>query len=178
MQRGVRLAALSAILLAAGAPAALAATVHSDIALTTATGPGAPVGSISVADAPGGARITVQLSGLPAGQHGFHIHQNPSCAPGPINGVVGPAGGAGGHLDPDKTGMHMGPMGKGHLGDLPFLTVAPDGTDNETLVAPRLTDVSVLNGRSLVIHAGGDNYADQPKPLGGGGARIACGVIQ
>jgi hypothetical protein len=28
-----------------------------------------------------------------------------------------------------------------------------------------------------MIHEGGDNYADAPKPLGGGGARIACGVI-
>jgi Cu-Zn family superoxide dismutase len=27
------------------------------------------------------------------------------------------------------------------------------------------------------IHAGGDNYSDQPKPLGGGGARIACGTL-
>jgi len=24
---------------------------------------------------------------------------------------------------------------------------------------------------------GGDNMSDQPKPLGGGGARYACGVI-
>jgi Cu-Zn family superoxide dismutase len=29
-----------------------------------------------------------------------------------------------------------------------------------------------------MIHAGGDNYADKPAPLGGGGERIACGVIQ
>ena len=29
-----------------------------------------------------------------------------------------------------------------------------------------------------MIHAGGDNYSDQPKPNGGGGARIACGVIE
>jgi Cu-Zn family superoxide dismutase len=56
--------------------------------------------------------------------------------------------------------------------------VAADGTDSETLVAPRITDVNVLKGHSLMIHAGGDNYSDQPKPLGGGGARIACGVIQ
>jgi superoxide dismutase, Cu-Zn family len=28
-----------------------------------------------------------------------------------------------------------------------------------------------------MIHAGGDNYADAPKPLGGGGARVACGVV-
>jgi Cu/Zn superoxide dismutase len=26
-------------------------------------------------------------------------------------------------------------------------------------------------------HPNGDNYSDTPKPLGGGGARIACGVI-
>jgi Cu-Zn family superoxide dismutase len=35
-----------------------------------------------------------------------------------------------------------------------------------------------VKGKALMIHAGGDNYADQPKPLGGGGDRIACGVIQ
>ena len=28
-----------------------------------------------------------------------------------------------------------------------------------------------------MIHAGGDNYSDEPQPLGGGGGRIACGVI-
>ena len=30
---------------------------------------------------------------------------------------------------------------------------------------------------ALMIHVGGDNMSDQPKPLGGGGARYACGVI-
>jgi Cu-Zn family superoxide dismutase len=29
-----------------------------------------------------------------------------------------------------------------------------------------------------MVHAGGDNYADQPAPLGGGGARVACGTIR
>jgi superoxide dismutase, Cu-Zn family len=29
-----------------------------------------------------------------------------------------------------------------------------------------------------MIHSGGDNYSDAPAPLGGGGARIACGVIK
>ncbi len=28
-----------------------------------------------------------------------------------------------------------------------------------------------------MIHAGGDNCADLPEKVGGGGARIACGVI-
>jgi Cu-Zn family superoxide dismutase len=28
-----------------------------------------------------------------------------------------------------------------------------------------------------MIHAGGDNHADHPEKLGGGGARIGCGVV-
>jgi Cu-Zn family superoxide dismutase len=83
---------------------------------------------------------------------------------------------AGGHLDPAKTGKHLGPEGKGHLGDLPVLTVASDGTARQAVVAPRLK-MADLHNRALMIHAGGDNYADEPEPLGGGGARIACGVV-
>ena len=45
------------------------------------------------------------------------------------------------------------------------------------VLAPRLK-MADLKGRALMIHAGGDNYADQPAPLGGGGVRWACGVIQ
>jgi Cu/Zn superoxide dismutase len=47
----------------------------------------------------------------------------------------------------------------------------------ESVVAPHLT-VADVKGRSIVIHAGGDNYSDQPAPLGGGGARIARGVAK
>ena len=28
-----------------------------------------------------------------------------------------------------------------------------------------------------MVHAGGDNNSDQPEKLGGGGARVACGLI-
>jgi Cu-Zn family superoxide dismutase len=27
-----------------------------------------------------------------------------------------------------------------------------------------------------MVHVGGDNFSDQPEPLGGGGARIGCGI--
>jgi Cu-Zn family superoxide dismutase len=37
--------------------------------------------------------------------------------------------------------------------------------------------VEQIRGRSIMIHAGGDDYSDAPAPLGGGGARIACGAI-
>jgi len=38
--------------------------------------------------------------------------------------------------------------------------------------------MSDLKGGSLMIHVGADNHADHPVPLGGGGARMACGVIK
>ena len=44
------------------------------------------------------------------------------------------------------------------------------------VLAPRLK-VSMLQGHALVVHEGGDNYSDLPLPLGGGGARFACGVV-
>jgi len=35
-----------------------------------------------------------------------------------------------------------------------------------------------LKDRALMVHVGGDNHADHPAPLGGGGVRMMCGVIQ
>ncbi len=81
---------------------------------------------------------------------------------------------AGGHLDPAKTGKHDTPWGDGHLGDLPPLYVAADGTATQPVLGPRLKAADVA-ARSLM---GGDNHADHPAPLGGGGARVACGVVK
>ena len=86
-----------------------------------------------------------------------------------------PAQAAGGHLDPAKTGRHEGPYGNGHLGDLPAIYVDADGKAGYPILAPRLKVVD-LQGRSLMVHAGGDNHSDHPAALGGGGMRIACGV--
>ena len=83
--------------------------------------------------------------------------------------------GAGGHYDPAKTGKHLGPYGEGHLGDLPPLYVDAQGKSTLPVLAPRLK-IADIKGRSLMVHAGGDNFSDQPEPLGGGGARIGCGI--
>jgi superoxide dismutase, Cu-Zn family len=68
-----------------------------------------------------------------------------------------------GHYDPANTGKHLGPLGEGHKGDLPALTVDPDGSATKDLIAPRLK-ASDVKGHSIVIHVGGDNYTDQPEP--------------
>jgi Cu-Zn family superoxide dismutase len=123
-----------------------------------------------------GVVLTPDLSELPAGLHGFHVHENPSCDPGDKDGVKVAGLAAGSHYDPLQTKQH-GPWGEGHLGDLPALYVDKTGKATQALLAPRLK-MSDLSGRALVIHENGDNYSDQPAPLGGGGARIACGVIK
>jgi Cu-Zn family superoxide dismutase len=151
-----------------------AAGLQAAIALTTPDAPS--VGTITITQSGGGAVFAYDLHGLPAGPHGFHIHANGSCAPSEKDGKPVPAGAAGGHLDPAMTGVHAGPQGAGHLGDLPVITVAADGTARGRVVAPRIMTLDDLRGHALMIHAGGDNYADQPAPLGGGGARLACGV--
>jgi Cu-Zn family superoxide dismutase len=169
------LASIAALALAAGP--ALAATVQTKLQLATPTGPGAEVGTAMLMDEPGGAMVMLNLHGLPPGQHGLHLHQNGSCAVGPgPDGKPVPAGAAGPHFDPAGTGHHRGPMGQGHLGDLPHVEVGADGTARVNLTAPHIKDVTALKGKALMLHAGGDTYSDTP-PLGGGGARLACGVL-
>jgi Cu-Zn family superoxide dismutase len=127
------------------------------------------LGTITFTDTQYGLLITPDLNSLSPGLHGFHIHQNPSCDK---KGMA-----AGGHLDPQNTGKHSGPYSdKGHLGDLPALFVNQDGKAQHPELAPRLK-VSDIKNHSLMIHAGGDNYSDVPA-MGGGGSRIACGVIK
>jgi Cu-Zn family superoxide dismutase len=136
----------------------------------------AAAGSVTVTETRYGLVFTPALSGLPAGVHGFHVHEKPSCAAADKDGKPVAALAAGGHLDPAGSGKHGTPWGDGHLGDLPALVV--DGAGNATMpvLAPRLK-LADLKGRSLMIHAGGDNHADHPAVLGGGGARLVCGVF-
>lgn len=140
-------------------------------------GIGKPIGTIKLSDSETGLMIDPDLSELSPGPHGFHIHEKPNCGTAEKDGkkVAGLA--AGGHYDPYATAKHEGPDGEGHHGDLPALMVNEDGTATRIISAHRLK-VSDIVGRSIMIHEGGDNYSDDPKPLGGGGARIACGVIE
>lgn len=146
----------------------------------SASGVGQAIGTIVAKDTAQGLMLTPQLTGLaPPGPHGFHVHEKPDCGPGMgANNQPAPGMAAGGHYDPQKTGRHHGPHEKaGHLGDLPPLVVNADGAATLPVIAPRLKTRD-LTGRALMIHAGGDNYSDDPAPLGGGGGRIACGIVR
>ncbi|CEA04605.1 copper/Zinc superoxide dismutase [Pseudomonas saudimassiliensis] len=142
-----------------------------------ADGKQASIGTIQISETEHGLLFTPQLSSLEPGQHGFHVHENGSCEPADKDGKPTAAQAAGGHYDPQQTGKHLGPYEDGHLGDLPALHADSDGNANYPVLAPRIKKLDEIKGRALMIHAGGDNHADTPEPLGGGGARTACGVI-
>jgi Cu-Zn family superoxide dismutase len=162
--------------IAAVATPAIGADVTLKFRAVDASGVGKEIGKIRAVDTKGGLRLVPRLSGLKPGAHGFHVHQNPKCGSKGAGGKQGAGVAAGGHFDPAKSASHMGPMGKGHLGDLPSLMVDKDGSAKKSMIAPRLK-VADLWGRAIVIHAAGDNYSDKPKSLGGGGARVACATI-
>ena len=169
---------ITVVLAATVAGLSFAATLDVPVRAATAEGAGDNLGMIHIEETRFGLVFTPHLTGLPPGIHGFHVHEKGSCDPLAMkDGKVMPAGAAGGHFDPEKTGKHLGPYGEGHLGDLPALYVAADGSASYPVLAPRLTRIEQIKGHALMVHAGGDNHSDDPAPLGGGGARFACGVI-
>jgi Cu-Zn family superoxide dismutase len=153
------------------------ASIDIPLNIVTESGIGAPAGHVTVSESKYGLVFTPALAGLPPGLHGFHLHENASCEAREKDGKPVAALAAGGHYDPAATGRHDSPWGVGHLGDLPPMFVDASGRAATPVLAPRLK-LADLTGRSLMVHAGADNHDDHPLPLGGGGARIVCGVIR
>jgi len=139
----------------------------------TADGVGDNTGTITITETADGLVFKPELKGLQAGEHGFHVHQNPSCEPAIKDGERQAAASAGGHLDPADTNQHAGPDGQGHLGDLPMIRVDSNGNQQE-VTAGRMKLKDVKN-RTLVVHQQADDYTTSPS--GSSGSPIACGII-
>lgn len=159
---------------------AQAKVINVPIDLIASDGSKKPIGQVVISETKYGVLFTPQLSHLPSGIHGFHVHENPSCdaIKNEKDGTLQIAQAAGGHLDIKGSKQHLGPYDDlGHVGDLPALYVDEQGNANYPVLAPRIKSLQQITNRALMIHAGGDNHSDKPLPLGGGGARLACGVI-
>jgi Cu-Zn family superoxide dismutase len=133
------------------------------------------VGEALLRETPHGVLVTVDLQGLPPGEHGFHLHEVGQCVP--------PFTSAGGHANP--THKHHGlvvPQGP-HAGDLPNVFVLENGSlradvldRDATLMPGKPNSIVDRDGASLVIHADADDYATDP--AGNSGDRIVCGVVE
>ncbi len=165
------------VLLALGSSAIAAKSLKVTMNAISPDGVGKPIGTITIKETKDGVTLDPKLKGLSPGEHGFHVHEKPSCDPADKEGKKTAGQAAGGHFDPDATKAHKGPGGGGHKGDLPKLIVSEKGEAKDKLMVKGLT-LADFQGRSLMIHEGGDNYSDTPKPLGGGGTRVACGVVK
>ncbi|HVV69693.1 MAG TPA: superoxide dismutase family protein [Gammaproteobacteria bacterium] len=117
-----------------------------------------------------GIKIVADVSGLPQGEHGFHIHEFGDCsAPDAMS--------AGGHFNPLHM-SHAGPEDKlRHEGDLGNLSADASGKAHyeRTDKIIMLSGTDAIIGRSVVVHKDVDDFKSQP--AGNSGARVACGVI-
>ena len=137
------------------------------------------LGVVVISQVAHGLTFTPALFGLAPGEHGFHVHENHSCEPAEDEDAKQAAAlAAGGHYDPQARQQHGSPLNdEGHMGDLPVLVADDSGHASNPVQAARLGMEDVAN-RTLMIHVGGDNHSDTPEPMGGGGARVACGLIK
>ena len=124
--------ALTVALLIGSYSAGYAQDAKVDMHEISSSGVGGPIGTIGLADTPKGLQMSVNVSKLKPGEHGFHVHEKGDCGPGTKDGKPAAGIAAGSHYDPDGTATHLGPDGKGHLGDLPKLVVT-DGSTKTTL---------------------------------------------
>jgi superoxide dismutase, Cu-Zn family len=166
-----RLAIFLALALSACTTYGTAAVDRADVPMRDAAG--RDLGTLTLANTAGGLLLTGTLSALPAGAHGIHVHAVGRCEP--------PFDSAGPHWNPANRQHGTANPGGPHLGDMPNITAAPDGSATVSVTTPggtlRGSDaVMDADGASVVIHARSDDYRTDPS--GNSGARIACGVVR
>jgi len=119
----------------------------------------------------GNVDVQIDLTGVPPGTHGFHIHEKGDCGNNGQN--------AGGHFNP--TGMvHGAPDAVSHhAGDFGNVTADANGEVHTRFtthsVSLKSGETTYPVGKAVVLHEKADDLASQP--AGNAGARIACGVL-
>ena len=154
---------------AASAAAADGSAMRAVAMLRTAAGESAGTATITSTDA--STMVSLSAEGLPPGQHGVHVHMTGRCEPPTFES-------AGGHWNPGGAQHGLeNPQGQ-HAGDMPNLTVGPDGrgTLEYQLEGGTFEGLMDADGSAFVVHASADDQRTDPS--GDSGDRIACGVFE
>ena len=119
-----------------------------------------------------GVEVVADLTGVPPGVHGFHIHEKGDCGNNATN--------AGAHFNPFGS-VHGAPDAVSHhAGDFGNVTADANGEVHTRLTTHSISlksgEVTNPIGKAVVLHEKADDLVSQPS--GNAGARIACGVIE
>ena len=125
-------------------------------------------GTITFTKVEKGTRVQAEITGLPAGKHGFHIHEF-----GDASSPDGKA--AGSHFDPKMAKKHGDPSKADvrHLGDLGNIEAKDSGKATYDEVYPDLP-IGTIIAHGVVVHEKADDFG---QPVGNAGGRLAVGVI-
>jgi Cu-Zn family superoxide dismutase len=130
-------------------------------------------GTVNFVEKDGGVWVTAILSDVPnPGQHGFHVHENGSCAD------EGKA--AGGHYNPGHAQhglLHQDGSEKAHAGDMGNITIDDEGNGSLNVFLPDVHLTGEKNNiiqKAVILHEKVDDFS---QPTGNAGGRIGCGII-
>lgn len=142
-------------------------------AATLLDGAGKDTGKVTLRDGNSGVLLRIEATGLTPGWHGLHLHEKGDCTDA-ADGFKA----SGAHEGHGNGALHglLNPAGP-EAGDLPNLYAAADGSAHAELfiAGVKLVDLTDGDGTAILVHAGEDDH--QTQPIGGAGARVACGVI-
>jgi superoxide dismutase, Cu-Zn family len=161
---------------------AVAAPKPKPVTVEMKDGAGKSVGTVKIQQQGSGVEFKLNLKGVPAGEHAFHVHHNAACEADPAK-PDDAFKSAGPHFNPTakKHGL-QNPDGP-HAGDMPNFTAKANGTYSGKIADPNVTlepnaanSLYANGGTSIMVHAKPDDM--KTDPAGNAGARIACGVIK
>lgn len=138
---------------------------------------GAAAGTVALKQGPNGLLMVIEATGLTPGWHGIHLHETGQCEAAFTS--------AGAHINHPAAKVPHGLMNADGPddGDLPNIFAHADGTAKAEIFTTRARlsgdgqaqDLLDNDGSAIIIHANADDHSSQP--IGGAGARVACGAI-